>query len=91
MNLFAIVAIAIAAVTMSFKLSSTALVDGWYAVDTDEETIIGPTSAPTPSDACNTEKTVDLCKIQVPESEVPESVSQARADDLIEDEAFRND
>lgn len=89
-NLMMIAAFAIATITMSFSLSKSTLADGWYAVDTDEETIIGPTTAPTSTDNCRTNKLHDLCKIQVPESEVPESVSQAREDDLILEEAFRN-
>ena len=89
-NMMMVAAIAIATATMSFKLNSNSVADGWYAVHTDEETILGPTNAPLTTDECRTSKSTELCKIQVQGSEAPSSVSQAREDDMIQSEAFRS-
>ncbi|MET3129221.1 putative component of viral defense system (DUF524 family) [Arcicella rosea] len=89
-NLLFVFALFIATSTMSFKLAEQRnVVDYWFAVDVDGDTIIGSTDAPSPVDDCNEENSSNLCKIRLNTSSAPATVTQANASNLVTGDAHR--
>lgn len=90
-NAMALVALAIATVTlMSFGLPNTQS-SQWFAVQSDEQTIdySTPMDPPGPFDECNTENTTNLCGIEILDGETPATVSDAEAQNVAGDKAHR--
>lgn len=91
MNVTALVAMVVAAGTWAFTAPAEQQA-GWYTVGVDEETIGSPIASP--SGDCSTMKSADLCSVYLNLDEnqpAPETVSEAEADGLIIDRAFRGE